>query len=80
MGIQQQPVRQTREEYHCDKCEVPVVYSGLVLTSMPPWYVHQCPSCKDEIKLRAIYPRLVELPTAPKPFERVGDEDDGYQD
>ncbi len=47
-------------DYICDKCKAgKVKHNGIMLTSMPPKYPHQCPYCGTILNLDHIYPRTV---------------------
>ena len=45
--------------YHCDECNTEVEFTGNVLMSSPPKYVHKCPNCNEEIWLEKSYPCIV---------------------
>lgn len=47
-------------KYFCDeeKCKGVVVFTGEVLTSYPPIYIHKCEDCGKQYKLRISYPYI----------------------
>ena len=47
-------VKPFKRVYLCDKCDTPVEFTGMVLTSCPPQYPHLCPKCKEPITLRYV--------------------------
>lgn len=44
--------------YECECGKADIEFTGRVLTSLPPYYVHKCPACGKEHKLRKQYPNL----------------------
>lgn len=47
-------------DYICDKCHAgKVKHNGIMLTSIPPQYPHECPYCHTVINLDHVYPRTV---------------------
>jgi len=50
-------VKTFKSNYYCDECfDEEIKYTGEMLMSYPPLYVHQCPKCKKRYNLRKNYP------------------------
>jgi len=42
--------------YLCDECNTELIFTGDILLSFPPQYVHICNKCKTTKNLDKIYP------------------------
>jgi len=53
-------VKSYKVKYVCDddECKHDVVFTGEVLTSFPPLYIHKCESCGKKYNLRRSYPYI----------------------
>lgn len=50
-------------EFLCPQCKTgKLVHSGMILTSMPPQYPHNCPNCNYNETFLEIYPKLTYEP------------------
>ena len=49
-------------QYLCDDCVVEMKPTGVMLSSNPPWFPHQCPSCGKHEDLKRKYPYRVFIP------------------
>lgn len=44
------------EKLYCDKCDVEMVRTQIVLTSNPPKFPHICPKCGNQKATLEVYP------------------------
>ncbi len=59
MAIVKKEAKTFQLQYICDACGVGEMRStGIVLTSMPPKYEHECPNCGVKAQLDTHYPAM----------------------
>ena len=53
-------IKSYRVTFLCEECnEGDMVYTGMELTSNPPWYTHRCNKCGEYKNFRRRYPGIV---------------------
>ena len=54
-------VRTYRTEQFCS-CGGKMKYTGGMLASNPPWYIHKCEDCGENKNFREVYPKIAYEP------------------
>lgn len=57
--ISEKEVKTFSQTIKCPQCGEDLKWSGMELTSNPPWYPHSCPQCNYCVNLRSAFPRQV---------------------
>lgn len=57
--VKETEVKTFKRNIYCSDCGEAFKWTGITLTSNPPWFPHTCPQCKYEVNFREIFPNTV---------------------